>query len=125
MKTSLQVLALLTLLSASALTARADEEPPSVKKPFYVFYRTSSPTDFRVYINKSAHESLTVTLKNRNGDQLYSSWVGKNDPGKALSFNMAQQPDGTYTVEVKGKHETVTKTFVLSTPASDRFLAIK
>jgi hypothetical protein len=125
MKASFQVLALLTLLSASALTARADEEPPTVKRPFYVFYPAASATHFRVFINKNTRETLSVRLKDANGNPLFLGWVGKHEPGKALSFDLADLPDGTYTVEVKGKQETVSKAFTLSSPkpTPQRFLA--
>lgn len=129
MKTSLKFLALLVALTAAAPQARADEEPPTVRKPFYAFFRTASPSNFRVYINKNSPETLHVTLRNKAGESLYAIEVGKREPGKALSFDMRNLPDGAYTVEVRGKSEKVTKTFVLTTPeptpAPERTLALR
>jgi len=129
MKASYKVLGLLVALTTTALQARADEEPPTVRKPFYAFFRVASPSDFRVFINKNSPENLYVTLKNGQGETLYTAQVGKHEPGKALNFNMRALPDGTYTVVIRGKSETVTKSFVMATPlptpAPERTLAFK
>lgn len=129
MQVSLKLLALLVALTTTALQARADEEPPTVRKPFYAFFRVTSPSDFRVFINKNSPETLCVELKNAQGEMLYTTHVGKREPGKALTFNLRSQPDGVYILHVRGKNETVTKTFVLSTPAPmpapERTLALR
>lgn len=129
MKATYKVLGLLVALTATALQARADEEPPTVRKPFYAFFRAASPADFRVFINKNAPEALHVTLRNQSGEIVFATQVGKREPGAALNLNMRQQPDGVYTLVIRGKKETVTKTFVLATPAPmpapERTLAFK
>lgn len=125
MKTPLNVLALLVALTATTLQARADEEPPTVRKPFYAFFRAASPSEFRVFINKNSPEALNVTLFNQRGESVYETTVARHEPGKALALNMSLQPDGVYTLVVRGKTETVKKTFVLSTPTVDRTLAFR
>lgn len=125
MNASLKVLALLVALTTTVLQARADEEPPTVRKPFYAFCRPYGSSQFQVFINKNAPEPLNVTLFNRRGEVLYETEVGRRESGKALALNMSLQPDGVYTLVVRGKTETVKKTFVLSTPTTERMLAFR
>ena len=124
MKTSYNVLALPVALTTTTLQARADE-PTTGCKPFYAHFRVGSQSDFQVFINKFAPEALTITLKNGKGETLHTSEVGKREPGKAVNFSMRQQPDGVYTVEIRSKRETVTKTFIVATPSLERTLALK
>ncbi len=122
----------LSLFAAAVLTAATPvqsqarhTEPTATASavPFDVsIVRAPAEMKLRVFIQKHQSSSLSVSLRNSQGELLYSSTVGKKEPGRALSFNLSELPDGTYTLDVKGAGKHVTKTLNLDTP--QRLLAM-
>lgn len=131
MQTNLKALALaaavLTTSLVAPLAANASTVNPATGKAEATFtvntFRAAKSTNLRVFIQKDNQAAVRVTLKNEAGEVFYETTLGKNQPGKALSLDLSQLPDGHYVVEVSNRDKKEVKSFTLATPT--RTLAAK
>lgn len=120
---SLFAAVVLTAAAPAPSQARHTEPTAAAAVPFDVsIVRVPAEMKLRVFIQKHQSATLSVSLRNSEGQLLYSSMLGKREPGRALSFNLSDLPDGAYTLDVKGAGKHVTKTLSLDTP--QRLLAM-
>lgn len=132
-----QVVSIFALAALLSTTTVANANPTDDKKvskatatastsAFSLWMHSPASTNaLKVHVQKHTKEAVTVQLKDQRGAVLYSEKISAKQPGKALLFNLSDLADGTYSLEVAGDGQQVSKSFELKVPSSTRTLTVE
>jgi hypothetical protein len=112
------VLILMALTSFVSLADNNDNNSnyTAKAKTFRIgMYQTKGAAKMNIMLEKIIGKSVTITLKNEDGEILNTSTVRKNTESYHGKFDMSELGDGKYTFEISDGHETIRKTVVLDT----------
>ncbi|GAB3642712.1 T9SS type A sorting domain-containing protein [Spirosoma arcticum] len=107
-------------LSLTFITASLSEAKPG--RQLVATYKTgiySTVTGkLQIALDKQAGGSVTVQLKDSDGQLLYSQHLGKKETSFRTRLNVDELPDGNYVLEITNGVETTRQTITLKTKQS-------
>jgi hypothetical protein len=114
MNTKFKNVALAIVFGMATTSLQAQEANATVvETPHYIAKMITTPnsTELKVMVGNIANEKLFLTMKDANGNALYTRKIAKNEPQAYIKLNMDQLPDGVYSVEMADKNGRSTKSF--------------
>jgi hypothetical protein len=61
---------------------------------------TESATSMRVYVGNIAHKKLQLSIKDIEGNEIYTRFLGKKQPQAAFRVDLSKMPNGIYVLEL-------------------------
>ncbi len=111
--------AMLFVQTAKAQEVSEVQNPNVIATPTYFAKFNSQENAFkmRVLLSKRDGDKSVLYLKilDKDGNGLYSKYMGKKESQAKVNFNLEDLPDGTYTFELSNKYGKTLKTFVKET----------
>ena len=73
-----------------------------IDTPFYLakMIPASSATSMRVYVGNIAHKKLQLSIKDIEGNEIYTRYLGKKQPQAAFKVDLVNMPNGIYILEL-------------------------
>ncbi len=132
MKTLIKSLALALSLAAVTSSATFAETNPGGKTKTVATYKTgiymTQAGKLSIALDKGKGGTVLISLKNADGRQLYSQYLGKNEQVYRTLLDLNQLEDGIYQVEITNGVETTTQRVTISTnqpTAPDRLISVR
>jgi hypothetical protein len=126
MKTIVKTIACALALSTSVAFATTDKTTTDQKPvKFEVGAYVAKDETIRVAINKNTATRLKVSLKNANGQVLYSQIMGRNESNFATKLNIDDLGAGIYKLEVSDGTEKIVKELNVKSAAVARTVSLQ
>jgi hypothetical protein len=73
-----------------------------INTPFYLAKMIPAPsaTSMRVYVGNIAHKKLWLNIKDIEGNDIYTRFLGKKQPQAAFNVDLSKVPNGIYILEL-------------------------
>ncbi len=111
MKTFIKSIACALALTTTVAFAHPTEDKTSNNRAEATFESStfvSADANLRVAIKKNAPQTVYLTLKNNEGQVLFTETIGKKEMTYAAKINVSDLTDGNYQLEiVSGKNRVV------------------
>ncbi len=114
MNTSVKSIAIALGLGIATTNVQAQESNATViDTPGYIAKMITAPnsTQLKVLVGNLDGQKLFFTVKDANGNALYSRNIGKNEPQAYIKLKMDELPDGIYKIELADKNSANSKSF--------------
>ena len=112
-------------LLMGATTFFANPEAPTKPMSFDASVYVTAQGKVRLAVQKSMPGVVTVQLLDQYKNVLYTNTLSKKDMKAALSFDMSEVGDGTYTLEISSAGGVIQKQVTVSTPKAERLIAFQ
>lgn len=91
-----------TLLMGSVFFANASTLPakPTLKTYAFSMYKNDGKATINLFINKLKGSQVQITIKNANGDVLFTEKMYKNDTNYRTKFDLNALEKGVYNIEL-------------------------
>ncbi|MGA0559365.1 DUF3244 domain-containing protein [Larkinella sp. VNQ87] len=116
MKALFGTLIIAALLSAN--TATATPNNPKARS-FETSTFVTSQNKIWVAVEKSSASPVTILLRNKNNDVLYTRTLGKNESKFAAKLDVSDLSDGQYQLEFVSSEGSVKKLVNVTTPKQE------
>lgn len=107
-----------TLVSSAATfsTAKPIVRPAKQAAAYEVGIYTAVDGKLRLALDKQKGGRVTVSMRNGQGNKLFTQYVGKGETKSRFCFDVNELPDGVYTVEISNGVQTTTHELTIATP---------
>ncbi len=102
-------------LNSTTRNITASTQPTDNQDLAVGMYQIENTMKMNLSVNNKRNTALQITLKNADGEELYSEIVGKKYPAYKRAFDLAGLADGSYQFEISNGRTSIVKEISVNT----------